>query len=189
MGLEIEKKYRLSDEERERLVISLTEVGATREGTEFEENTIYTGGNLDPKRSVLRVRRVGGKAILTYKELFSNASAIKHQREDETPVEDAEALASILEALGYLPALVYEKRRETWRLGGALVLIDELPFGLFAEIEAEEKAIEEAERLLRLEDAAAEMASYPQLTAQHGERKGTATEARFPSNPHSAARP
>jgi predicted adenylyl cyclase CyaB len=188
MGLEIEKKYRLSREERERLVNSLPEAGAVREGTEFEENTIYIGGNLDPKRSILRVRRVGGEAILTYKERFPNASAIKHQREEETRVEDAETLASILEALGYLPSLVYEKRRETWRLKGALVMIDELPFGLFAEIEGEEKAIEEAERLLRLEDVEAEMATYPQLTAQYGERKGTATEARFPSSPHSEAR-
>jgi adenylate cyclase class 2 len=179
MAIEIEKKYRLKDAERERLSARLLETGAVRVREEFEENTIYTGGRLDPERSVLRVRRVKGAAILTYKERFPSESAIKQQREEETAVADADALAAILEALGYSPALVYEKRRETWHLAGAVIVLDELPFGLFAEIEGEESAITEAERLLDLQDAEAEMATYPHLTAQHGERTGTRIEARF----------
>ncbi|MBD0373534.1 MAG: class IV adenylate cyclase [Pyrinomonadaceae bacterium] len=181
MAIEIEKKYRLKTGERERLLARLSQTGAVREGVEFEENTIYTGGNLDPKRAVLRVRRVEGKVLLTYKERYTSASAIKHQREEETRVEDAEALAAILDALGFAPALVYEKRRETWALAGAMVVVDELPFGLFAEIEGEEEAIKEAERLLELEDAEAEMETYPHLTERYGKREGTAIEARFES--------
>lgn len=179
MAIEIEKKYRLRGVEHERLSARLSEVGAVRVGDEFEENTIYTGGQLDPERSVLRVRRVRGAAILTYKERFPSESSIKHQREEETEVADADALAAILDALGYSPALVYEKRRETWHLSGAVIVLDELPFGLFAEIEGEESAIREAERLLDLQDAEAEMATYPHLTEQHGERTGTRIEARF----------
>ena len=117
MSIEIEKKYRLEGEERERLRARLRQAGAMSEGVEFEENIIYTGGHLDSKRSILRLRRTGDTTLLTYKERFPSSSAIKHQREEETRVEDAEALASILDALGYVPALVYEKRRETWRTG------------------------------------------------------------------------
>jgi adenylate cyclase class 2 len=179
MGIEIEKKYRLGSGERERLSARLVEAGAEHVASDFEENTIYTGGNLVPGRSVLRVRRIEGKAILTYKERFPSDSAVKRQREEETNVENAEALAAILDALGFEPVVVYEKRRETWRLAGAIVVVDELPFGLFAEIEGEEQTIKEAERLLRLEDAEAEMATYPQLSLQHGQRKGSTTEARF----------
>lgn len=180
MGIEIEKKYRLSEAERERLAVRLREARAEREGLEFEENTIYTGGNLVRGRSILRVRRVEGRAILTYKERFPSNSSIKHQREEETSVDNAEALVAILDALGFSPAVVYEKRRETWRIAGAIVVIDELPFGLYAEIEGEETAIEEAERLLGLEEAEAEQATYPQLTELHGVRRGTAAvEARF----------
>jgi adenylate cyclase class 2 len=179
MGIEIEKKYRLSQELRERLSLRLREVGAEREGLEFEENTIYTGGNMVPGRSILRVRRVEGRAILTYKERYPSASSIKRQREEETGVDNPEALAAILDAMGLSPALVYEKRRETWHFAGAIVVIDELPFGLFAEIEGEEKAIEDAEKLLELERAEPEPSTYPQLTLQHGERNGTAVEARF----------
>lgn len=166
-------------EERVRLTARLRDLGATDEGVEFEENIIYTGGNLEPKRSILRLRRVDKRALLTYKERFPSSSAIKHQREDETTVDDAEALTRILDALGYKPALVYEKRRETWRFLGALVVIDELPFGLFAEIEGEEKTIEEAERVLELAEAEAEMATYPELTERYGVRKGITIEARF----------
>src|SRR5207253_1780236 len=157
MSIEIEKKYRLEGEERERLRARLRQAGAMSEGVEFEENIIYTGGHLDSKRSILRLRRTGDTTLLTYKERFPSSSAIKHQREEETRVEDAEALASILDALGYVPALVYEKRRETWRLAGAIVVIDELPFGLFAEIEGDEDSIKDAESQLDLANAKAEM--------------------------------
>ncbi len=179
MGIEIEKKYRLRDEERAGLAARLLDAGAERVASEFEENTIYTGGKLEPGRSVLRVRRVGGRAILTYKERFPSDSAIKRQREEETGVENVEALLAILDALGFEAAVVYEKRRETWHLAGAIVVVDELPFGLFAEIEGEEQNIEEAERLLNLQDAEAELMTYPQLTLRHGRRKGNTVEARF----------
>jgi adenylate cyclase class 2 len=179
MGTEIEKKYRLSREQRTELLRHLLEIGAVMEGEEFEVNTIYGGGNLDLRRSVLRLRRVGERTVLTYKERFPSSSAIKHQREDETRVEDAGALESILDALGYRPVLVYEKRRLTWRIDDVEAVIDELPFGLFLEIEGEEKSILEVERRLGLEEVEAEMASYPELTARYGRKQDDRVEARF----------
>lgn len=179
MGTEVEKKYRLTLEQRERLIQRLRESGAAALGDEFEENTLYAGGNLNLSRAVLRLRRVAGKAILAYKEREASESAIKRQREDETVVEDAQALDQIFSALGFRPALVYEKRRSTWRLKGAEVVVDELPFGLFAEIEADEKTIMEVEELLGLRDAEAEMATYPGLARRHGVKRGDVIEARF----------
>lgn len=179
MAIEIEKKYRLTGERRERLITRLQESGATHEGEEFEENTLYAGGNLDSSRQVLRLRRVGGKFILTYKERFTSASTIKHHREDETGVEDAEALADILDALGYKPSMIYEKRRSTWLLNGTEIVVDELPFGLFVEIEGEENSITEIEQLLHLSEAESEMATYPELARQHGEKRGEVIEVRF----------
>ncbi|MDT4966620.1 MAG: adenylate cyclase, class 2, partial [Acidobacteriota bacterium] len=101
------------------------------------------------------------------------------QREEETRIEDPDAMAAILEALGFKPALVYEKRRATWRLKGTEVVVDELPFGLFAEIEGDESAITEVERELGLVDVEAELATYPRLTRQHGEMRGSVVESRF----------
>ncbi|MDT4955953.1 MAG: adenylate cyclase, class 2 [Acidobacteriota bacterium] len=179
MGIEIEKKYRLTRKQHEQLIRRLRECSAVAVGEDFEENTLYAGGNLQTGKQALRLRRIGGRAILTYKERYASTTAIKHQREDETGIEDAQALAAILDALGYKPALIYEKRRATWQLKGAEVMIDELPFGLFAEIEGEENAILEVEEQLGLADAEAEMATYPELTRRHGEKRGDVIEARF----------
>lgn len=179
MGTEIEKKYRLTAEQRESLSSRLRQVGAVLQSKEFEENTIYAGAGLDSRRQVLRLRRVGDETIFTYKERYESASAIKHQREDETRVEDAAALAAILEALGYRPSLVYEKRRATWHVGQTEVVLDELPFGLFVEIEGEENDINEVESLLDLASAEAEMSTYPELAERHGEQRSGMIEARF----------
>lgn len=180
MPIEIEKKYRLTPEQVESLRRRLKEAGASGQGSaEFEENVIYTGPGLDPARRVLRLRRKGDRAVFTFKERDLSGSPVKRQREEETEVSNAIALASILEALGYTPLLVYEKRRETFRMLDTEVVIDELPFGLFAEIEGEEARIFEVEKLLGLDAAEAEHAPYPELTRRHGTRRGEVCEARF----------
>lgn len=180
MGIEVEKKYRLTREDVGPLRARLSEAGAESVGGEvFEENTLYAGPGLDPRVRVLRLRRAGGRAVLTYKERDPSTSPIKRQREEETAVEDAGALAAILEVLGYRPALVYEKRRTTWKLAGAEVVIDELPFGHFVEIEGDEAAILEAENLLGLGAAEAEHSSYPVLTLRHGAESGGVLVSRF----------
>jgi adenylate cyclase class 2 len=179
MAVEIEKKYRLTREGRASLIERLKESGAIFEGDEFEENTLYAGGQLDVSRQVLRLRRVGGRAVLTYKERGAATSSVKRYREDETRVDDAAALADILDALGFTPSLIYEKRRATWQLKGAEIVVDELPFGLFLEIEGEENIIAEVEELLSLTEAEAEMDTYPHLARRYGRKRGDVIEARF----------
>jgi len=180
--VEIEKKYRLTKKQREQVLERLAEIGAKLKATEFEENILYSGEGIDYSRAVLRLRRVGKRAILTYKERFPTSSSIKHQREDETEVSDADALDAILQALGFTPALVYEKRRMTWRLRGAEIVVDDLPFGLFLEIEAGEDKILHVERKLAIKRLKSEHATYPQLTAKHGKKKQNGIiEARFSS--------
>jgi adenylate cyclase class 2 len=178
MGTEIEKKYRIGRDEAARLRERLRAAGAEGRGEEFEENTLYAGPGLEQGNRVLRLRRVEGRAIFTFKESLSS-TGIKRRREDETAVEDGDALAAILDALGYTPAVVYEKRRETWLVSGVEVVLDELPFGLYVEIEGEEEPILEAERMLEIDGATEETKSYPQLTLLHGTRNGALVEARF----------
>ncbi len=179
MPIEIEKKYRLTKKQRAELLRRLPVMGATLQGEEFEENTLYGGHALESGQSVLRLRRLGKSALLTYKERLSSSSSIKHQREDETAVADAKAMDAILDALGFTPAVVYEKRRVTWRLGDAEIVIDELPFGLFMEIEAPEAEIKRIEGQLAIKGLRAEPATYPQLTLLHGKQYGSIIEARF----------
>jgi len=180
MPIEIEKKYRLSKAQRAEVLERLPVIGAKRKGEEFEVNTLYIGETLDVGRSVLRLRRIGDRGVLTYKERFPTRSDVKHQREDETGVDDPEALELILEALGFTPALVYEKRRETWALGETEIVVDELPFGLFMEIEGTEQSIADVESKLAIKRLKTENFTYPQLARQHGTNYGGVIESRFP---------
>jgi len=177
--IEVEKKFRLTKRQRDAVLKRLAEVGGNLEREEFEENTLYTGEALKKGSCVLRLRRVGGKAILTYKKRIPTSSPIKHQREEETGIADPEAMEAILVALGFTPAMVYEKRRQTWRLGKTEIVIDVLPFGLFMEIEGRVTEIRAAERKLGLKGLRAEHATYPQLTAKHGKVYDGLIEARF----------
>ena len=179
MAIEIEKKYRLKPEQRSALTQKLRDVGAQYDREEFEENTLYEGGPIDFNRNVLRLRRIGETAVLTYKERLNVNSDAKHQREEETNVGDAEAMRSILEALGFMARVVYEKRRETWQLGDTEIVIDELPFGLFLEIEGSEDGIAVVEDKLGTAQLEIESSTYPQLTRKLGKRIGEMIEARF----------
>jgi adenylate cyclase class 2 len=177
--IETEKKFRLTKRQRDVVLRRLPEIGATLHREEFEENTLYAGGPLRSGSCVLRLRRVGGRATLTFKKRIPGSAAIKHQLEDETGVADPEAMDAILDALGFTPALVYEKRRQTWVLGKTEIVVDVLPFGLFMEIEGKVNAIRAVERKLALKGLRAEHATYPQLAEKHGKLYDGLIEARF----------
>ena len=184
MPIEIEKKYRLTKKQREEVLRQLPLIGAQSKGEEFEENVLYAGEGIISGQSVLRLRRAGPRATLTHKERFPTSSSIKHQQEDETEVSDAAATDAILQALGYEPTLVYEKRRSSWQLGEAEVVVDDLPFGFFMEIEANPEEILRVEKLLGIRGLRAEMDTYPTLTMKHGKKKGQVVEARFDPAKH-----
>ena len=75
--------------------------------------------------------------------------------------------------------MVYEKYRKSWRLGDVEVVLDELPFGLYMEIEGSIEDIIEAEKLLAIEDLEPEPSGYPGLTTKFGNQVGDVWEARF----------
>ncbi len=179
MSLEIEKKYRLGDGDRERVTRALTELGAVFAGREFEENCIYGGAALGDRPAIVRIRKVGSRTLLTYKRRLESDFAVKKQIEHEVEVSDAGATESILEELGLRPKLIYEKHRDTWKFRSVEVVIDELPFGLFMEIEGSVSSIKEVEMLLDIEDMEAELETYPRLTERLGKKVGDLIEARF----------
>ena len=179
MPIEIEKKYRLTPEQKKAIVSRLRELKVRRIKKEFEENILFAGLNLDIRSTVVRLRKVGNRTILTYKKRFISSSTIKRQLEEETEVSNSEATQAILKQLGLTPSVVYEKRRETWRIGAAELVIDELPFGLFMEIEGPAAEIRKIEKDLNLNGVRAENQTYPQLTKKHGKAKGDVIESRF----------
>lgn len=179
MAIEIEKKYRLNRGQREIVLENLEEIGAEFKGEDFEENNIFQGGVLSEKGAVMRIRKIGDKTILTFKRRIKNEFAVKQQIEYETEVADAEAIEKILENLDFRKTLVYEKRRQTWNFRTVEIVLDELPFGDFMEIEGSITAIAEAEMFLDIEDFEVVHETYPRLTAQFGKKTGDVVEARF----------
>ncbi|HTH51155.1 MAG TPA: class IV adenylate cyclase, partial [Pyrinomonadaceae bacterium] len=107
-------------------------------------------------------------------------SGFKQQTEFETEVSDVDAMENIIAKLGYTLAIVYEKHRKSWHLGNVEVVLDELPFGYYMEIEGEKDEILKAERLLGAQDLTPETRGYPRLTLKFGkENKNGVFEARF----------
>lgn len=179
MPVEIEKKYQLTTDQKKAIVSRLRKLGVRRLKKEFEENILYTGPNLDIHSTVVRLRKIGKRSILTYKKRFVSSSSIKRQLEEETEVSNSEAVQAILEHLGLTPSVVYEKRRETWRIGVSELVIDELPFGLFMEIEGPAGEIRKIEERLNLKSIPAEKQTYPQLAKKYGIANGEVIESRF----------
>lgn len=90
----------------------------------------------------LRVRDEGDKVTLTYKQRDNHeASNIDSVKEVEVVVSDFEKTIEIFR-LSDLPPITYqETRRETWKLDGVEVVIDEWPWiDPFAEVEGSNEA-------------------------------------------------
>ncbi len=87
-------------------------------------------GRLHANHEVLRLRQ-DSRTTLTYKRSHS----AEERTEVELEVDDFRTARSLLQALGYKVIFIYEKYRETFTLVQAKVMLDELPFGCFVEIE------------------------------------------------------
>ncbi len=179
MAIETEKKFRLEKKRFDKVIKRLEELGADFAGEVFEENYLHRGGLLDERRATLRLRKTGETNTLTYKESIRNDLDVKHKIEFETCVSNVDATEKIIGMLGYRLSVVYEKRRRTYHFGEVEVVMDELPFGLYMEIEGTYKDIAKAEEKLGIEDLEPETRGYPRLTVKYGRQRGNIYESRF----------
>ncbi len=130
----------------------------------FERNLRYDSvdGALMAAGIVLRLRQ--DEAVkLTYKADASVERGIVSRFEAEVEVSDFETMDVILKRLGYVVALVYEKYRTTYALDGAEIVLDELPYGNFSEIEGDAATIERVVETLGLSGARRMTGSYVEL--------------------------
>jgi predicted adenylyl cyclase CyaB len=101
--------------------------------------------------------------------LCGSAGPFKSREELEVQVSDAETTARMLEQLGFVQILRYEKRRESWQLDPCRVELDEPPrIGLFVEIEGpDEDSIRQVQKKIGLGDAQHVKASYVAMLAAY----------------------
>jgi adenylate cyclase, class 2 len=135
-GQEIEVKFYLADIERFR-------ENAVKAGAELITARVYELNlrfdtpqrDLTQQRRVLRLRKDDNNRI-TYKGPGKEDQLVAVRQEIEFQVSDFDAAQQLLEALGYEVSIRYEKYRTTYHLMNAEVVLDELPYGNFVEIEA-----------------------------------------------------
>lgn len=131
--IEVEVKVR-ADHSKIRYL--LLEIGASKIGVE-EQSDVYFAApyrNFAKTDEALRIRSLGGKAVLTYKGPKLDKVS-KTRVELETPVDGATA-AKIFQALGFLEAGAVRKKREIFRAGEITVCLDTVEgLGEFMEVE------------------------------------------------------
>jgi adenylate cyclase class 2 len=135
---EIEAKFYLQD--MNRIQARLRQLGArVIHDRTFEANLRFDlpDGGLGSEGRVLRLRR-DSQSRLTYKGASDDHHGILSRVEIEFIVEDFEKAKLLLEALGYQTVFTYEKYRSTFALDGLHIMLDELPFGNFIEIEGQD---------------------------------------------------
>jgi len=117
-------------------------------------------GSLRQAGKVLRLRQ-DEQVRLTYKGPSQRSDGVLSRIELETALDDFETGKKILEALGFILVATYEKYRRTYELGEFHIMLDELPYGDFVEIEGSDVvSLQEASEKLGLDFNAAIPLSY-----------------------------
>jgi adenylate cyclase, class 2 len=130
----------------------------------YERNMRYDNAarSLITSGIVLRLRE-DSRVRLTYKDPGVIESGIVTRTEIEVEVSDYSLMEAILGKLGYFPAMMYEKYRTTYKIMHTEVVLDEMPYGNFTEIEGDIDAIENVLDELRLSGHKRYTESYSRL--------------------------
>ncbi|MHC4643148.1 MAG: class IV adenylate cyclase [Planctomycetota bacterium] len=157
MHTEIEAKLKVESlQEVER---KLAEVGAEFIEEQLQADTYFddVDGSLRGGDRALRLRRQKAgqkeKTFVTYKGP-KQKDDFKKRQEIEIEIADGDSAEELFSALGYVKALVFEKKRRIWHLRNCVACLDELPLlGNFVEIEGPDgESIAEVQKNLGLSD-------------------------------------
>jgi adenylate cyclase class 2 len=105
----------------------------------FESNLRFDtpNGELTQQHRVLRLRQ-DTKTSVTYKGPTLVEKGVAVRQEIEFEASNFTAAQHLFEALGYQISVMYEKYRTTYLCQNLIVVIDEMPYGDFVEIEGED---------------------------------------------------
>jgi len=139
-GIEIEAKFYVRD--LNRIAATLAALRAELlepRGLETNLRFDLPDHSLRLNHRVLRLRK-DTHNVLTYKGPGEIVDGIRARAELEVTVSDFNTAQAILEALGYQVSMMYEKYRTTYQLDDTLIMLDEMPYGNFVEIEGDNNA-------------------------------------------------
>jgi len=181
-NLEVEVKFLVVDLAAMRQRIEAAG-GVLHRGRVYERNIRYDNAwqGLMRQDKLLRLRQ-DSRNVITFKGPAQNVDVaqVKIREELEIEVNDFDTAAAILQRLGFEAVQVYEKYRETFQLGPVEVVLDEMPFGNFMELEGEEGEIVAAAAHLGLDWEQRILANYLYLLSLVNNHYGlTVTDLTF----------
>jgi len=141
---------------------------------EFEDNIVYDrdGNPLKAAGRLLRLRRSGQTALLTYKAPVAGDHRHKVRQEEETVVEDPAAVEALLEGLGFRPIYRYQKYRTLFEVGDLHVCLDETPLGCYVELEGPPDQIDRAAEVMGMPRERYVLETYRELQEKHAMEHG-----------------
>jgi len=156
---EVEGKYRVRDLESVRTRLIRRGAEPLTSGTEVDIYFQAPHRDFAATDEALRLRHSGTGWELTYKGPRVPAGRVKAREEITLPVDAKDACIAILSRIGFVPAAEVRKHRDTYRLSGATVTLDQVEgLGEYVEIEvissdtgAAGEVIEEVRRELEIE--------------------------------------
>lgn len=164
MMTQLETEVKLYYPNLEQLEATLREYAEQLHDRVYEQNIRYDlDDNSLTKRGVVVRLRQDHSVKLTYKEPGNIERGIITREELEVEVSDFETMEKILEKFGYTPAMTYEKYRTTYLWHGTQIMLDELPYGNFIEVEGSSDNIERVLDELGLTDVQRREDSYSKL--------------------------
>jgi len=141
----------------------------------LETNVLFDNAahDLRARRCLIRIRRAGARAILTYKGT-PEPGRHKSREELEAPLARPETFEAILGRLGFEPVFRYEKYRTEYRRGNeeGVVTLDETPIGVFLELEGSPDWIDRLAGELGFAERHFILASYATLYMDYCRRRG-----------------
>jgi len=170
----IEKEIKLEIKNLSRLISYLKKNGA-KVLNKSKEKTIRldtSTGSLEKRGVFLRVRS-GSKNTITLKEKIGDDKNVRARKETEFEIQDVEAMAYILEKLGFDSPRIMEKYRINLTYKGVKLSIDELFFGLYLEIEGAENKIKKVAKELGFEPEEKILITYWDLLEDYNKKNKT----------------
>ena len=183
MAVEIEAKMKVDSFDPVRA--KLRDARASGPNEHFEVNTFFDteDRSLMAADEGLRLRRDRDVAAGTEKNIITfkgprQPGPLKSREEVELDVSDSAAAVQLLERLGYLRTLSFEKRRESWKLDNCKVELDEVPhLGRFVEVEGpDEPSVMKVREKLGLASRPIVKSSYIAMLMSHLQERGQATK-------------
>ncbi len=179
MPIEIEAKMKVDSFEP--VLAALRQHHAQSLGEHIETDTFFD----TPDRSLLAadkglrlrvaldVQTNKTDALLTHKGPVG-VGQLKKRQETQTCVGDPQAMVKLLELLGFVQSLRYQKRRQSWQLDSCRVELDEIPhLGKFVEIEGpSDEAVMSVRQKLRLASLTLIKTSYIAMLSAHLQETG-----------------